>query len=410
MNPEITLVASALMNRDRIDLLLDHDPGELLNNPDAIAIFAAIREIVIDGGDPDLSTVSLRLLDREPERYKEIIAAISRAPVTVNFHGLLSEISRYKRRSRLSDLLRDTLGDLKNGLTIEEAAARFENFADQCPSPDLYASIKDFATRPLDDVFGTKSPIMTKIDVIDGSIAGLYPGQLVIIAARPGMGKSSLAAGIAANLSGTSIFFSLEMSRHEIYARRLSGLADVEAWRVETARLSGGDAARIIEAREAIKAGDGDIIVVDRVSDINRIISITRKFIRRGGVSAIFIDYLQLIAGGRGENQNLRIADITRRLKQAAMEYQVPVILLSQLNRNIEYRDREPVLSDLRDSGAIEQDADVVIFLHENKGGGHYIYFAKNRKGRIGRTEIQFEKRYTRFLPKEDSRMQNLCN
>jgi replicative DNA helicase len=134
----------------------------------------------------------------------------------------------------------------------------------------------------------------------------------------------------------------------------------------------------------------------DGLSDKNKILSTMRRHVKRKGVKAIFLDYLQLVKGMDGSTRNEQVSDLTRSLKMFASEYSVPVVALSQLNRANEKIDREPILSDLRDSGSIEQDADAVVFLHE-KDGIYYLIQAKNRKVGSKKIEINFEKKYTRF-------------
>lgn len=403
---EIELLAAAITNRERLDILMEQDPGDLFTYPDTLAVLDTLREMTTDGMDPDLATLSIRFQDRYGDKYSSIIYDISTAYVTPNFLGLIKELKRHHRKQHIQDFAKDLYNLIRDGGTVDSAAEMLATFQDELtgPDPDVSASMKDLAKIPLDELFTQHSAIPTGIEAVDAFIPGLYPGQLVVKAARPGMGKTSLAIQAAGNLPGTVLFFSLEMSRHEIFARRLSMMSNVEGWKIETKKINDNEARRVFEARDKIIQLENDIVIIDRMSDVSQIINTARRFIRRGNVSAVFIDYLQLMAGGRGETQNLRIADITRRLKLFAMENAIPVVLLSQLNRAIEHFNREPVLSDLRDSGAIEQDADVVMFIHEieyeDGEKETNLIFAKNRKGRTGKTLINFVKRYTRFEDK----------
>jgi len=396
---EYILLATAIRNRERIDKLLEMDPGDVLTYPDTLAVFHTIREMIADGIDPDFATLAVRLQDMPSNRAAAIISELSRAETTIFFDGLLSELKRYNTRSRMMDFCSDFRQHIQDGATLEAAAEMLAAFQDKLtgPAPDTFASMRDMAAGNLDDIFKQHAATPTGISVIDAYLPGLYAGQLVIIAARPGIGKTSLALQMAANLPGKVLFFSLEMSRTELFARRLSGLASVEGWRIETGKVTEDEAQRVLAAQDAIRQAESDLVIIDRLSDINIILNTARRFIRRGKISAMFIDYLTLITGGRGETQNLKISDITRRLKSFATENGVPIIVLSQLNRAIEYHDREPILSDLRDSGAIEQDADVIIFIHETETDETCLIIGKNRKGRTGKTPIDFEKCYTQF-------------
>ena len=400
MRQQLTLLASGITNREHLVDLMQQDRRDLFTYADTLAIYDALRDMISDGIDPDLATLAVRLRDTQGDRATEIISELSRAETTINFAGLLSEIMRHNDRSRMMDICKDAVQHIKDGGSTESAAAMILDLQDKLagPAPDVSASMKDLASGDLDDLFAQHAALPTGIDAIDNYLPGLFPGQLVIIAARPGMGKTSLALQMAGNLPGVSLFFSLEMSRTEIFARRLSGMASVEGWKIETSKVNDDEARRVLDAQQAIKQAESDIIIIDRMSDVSGIINTMRRLIRRGNVSGVFVDYLQLMSGGRGETQNLRIADITRRLKLAAMENSTPIILMSQLNRSSEYQNREPVLSDLRDSGAIEQDADVVIFISESDDDGARLIFAKNRKGRTGKTPIDFDKRFTRFM------------
>lgn len=397
-NEELTLLMSAITNRERLDTLMERNPDDLFTDPDALVVFDSLRAMIGDGVDPDLPTLAVRLQDTQGDRAGAIISEITKAPVTVNFLGLMSELSRHRSRRRIQDFARNLFDTIKNGADLESATAILTKFQDKMTilDPDVFTSMRDLAAGDLDDIFTNNTATPTGIDAIDGYIPGLYAGQLIILAARPGVGKTSLALQVANNLPGNSLFFSLEMPKQDIFARHLSGIAEVEAWKIDSGKVTDTEARRVLDAQDKVKQTTNDLIIVDKLSDVYSIINAIQRFNRRGKVSGVFIDYLQLMSGGRGETHNLRIADITRRMKLAAMEYSVPFVLMSQLSRANEHQSREPVLSDLRDSGAIEQDADVVIFLHENDDGTQLI-FAKNRKGRTGKTSIKFEKCYTRF-------------
>jgi len=395
---EFEILSSAITNRERLDSLLEYSPMDIFNDPEAIIVFNTLRELNADGMGIDFQTLNVRLTSQYAERATNIITELGSSYPTVHFYDLLSELVRHKRTIRIQEDAEKFVESIKNGAKVDEITDLLMLLCDKMSEPTTSSSItlRDLAAINIEDVFQRHCAIPTGIDSIDNFIPGIYPGQLVIIAARPGLGKTSLALQIASNMPKTSLFFSLEMNNLELYARRLSGLSSVESWKIETSQINQDEALKIFNAQENIRNASNNLIIMDRHSDINMIINMARKFIRRGNISAIFIDYLTLISGGRGENQNLRVADITRRLKTLAVEYNIPVILLSQLNRSVEHQNRYPLLSDLRDSGAIEQDADIVIFIHEDDGDTLFV-IAKNRKGRTGEINVQFEKEFTRF-------------
>ncbi|MCD7946833.1 MAG: replicative DNA helicase [Oscillospiraceae bacterium] len=253
--------------------------------------------------------------------------------------------------------------------------------------------------------------ISTGLSDLDASISGLNPSDLILLAARPGMGKTSMALNIllhAGKYSGkTVVFFSLEMSREQLAMRLLSGESFVDNKKLVTGRLSEDDWSKIASASAALNKTQ--ILIDDNpaisVADMNA------KCRRVDNLGLVVIDYLQLMtsAGGptrSGDNRQQVVSDISRAMKIMAKELQVPILCLSQLSRANEARsDKRPMLSDLRESGAIEQDADIVMFLYredyynessENHNLAECIV-AKNRHGETGKVELQWLPEYTTF-------------
>ena len=247
---------------------------------------------------------------------------------------------------------------------------------------------------------------------LDNQILGLNKGELILVASRPGMGKTSIALNIAqhaAKASGKAVaIFSLEMSREQLVTRLLSGEGLVEAKKLQRGNLSAEEWRRIVTAAASLSATK--ILIDDNptltVADMNA------QCRRVRDLGLVVIDYLQLMqsAGGRqtsGENRQQIVADMSRMLKIMAKELEVPVLCLSQLSRAAEGRnDKRPVLSDLRESGAIEQDADVVIGLYregyynrecENPNDAEAIVL-KNRKGQIGTVNLMWIPDYTSYV------------
>ncbi|MCC8122651.1 MAG: replicative DNA helicase [Oscillospiraceae bacterium] len=253
--------------------------------------------------------------------------------------------------------------------------------------------------------------ISTGLPDLDMSISGLNPSDLILLAARPGMGKTSMALNIllhAGKYSGkTVVFFSLEMSREQLAMRLISSESFVDNKKLVTGRLSEDDWSKIASASAALNKTQ--ILIDDNpaisVADMNA------KCRRVDNLGLVIIDYLQLMtsAGGTtrsGDNRQQVVSDISRAMKIMAKELQVPVLCLSQLSRANEARsDKRPMLSDLRESGAIEQDADIVMFLYredyynessENHNLAECIV-AKNRHGETGKVELQWLPEYTTF-------------
>lgn len=247
---------------------------------------------------------------------------------------------------------------------------------------------------------------------LDEKTSGLQPGDLIVIAGRPSMGKTALALNIARNASletgEPAAIFSLEMSKEQLSLRMLSAEARIDSSRMRGGFLSERDLARINRAAGALY----DIpIYIDDSPAISalEIRAKTRRMKMDKGVGLVVIDYLQLMRGrASAERRDLEISEISRSLKALAKELNIPVVALSQLNRKVEDRtNKRPVLSDLRESGAIEQDADVILFIYRdevyhkeednpNKGIAELI-LAKQRNGPIGAVKLAFLETYTRF-------------
>jgi replicative DNA helicase len=244
---------------------------------------------------------------------------------------------------------------------------------------------------------------------LDGKLAGLHGANLVVIAARPSMGKTALALNIAQNAAENDhpvALFTLEMSREEVVLRLLSAMAGVDSHRLRTGQLGQELWQRV--AREAARLYQMPFYVDDSPDlTVTAIRAKCRRLARKGGLSLVVVDYLQLMqSSGRSENRQQEIADISLSLKNLARELRVPVIAVSQLNRALEQREnKRPRLGDLRESGAIEQDADVVMFIYRdeyyNPGGDQpgiaEVNIAKHRSGATGLVMMNFAAEFTRF-------------
>ncbi len=247
---------------------------------------------------------------------------------------------------------------------------------------------------------------------LDKKTSGLQPSDLIIVAARPSMGKTTFAMNLCENAmlleEKPVLVFSLEMPAEQIMMRMLASLSRVDQTKIRTAQLDDEDWARISNTMAMLK--DKDNLFVDDSSGLTpmEVRTRARKLARdRGGISMIMIDYLQLMrVPSLSENRTLEIAEISRSLKALAKELEVPVVALSQLNRSLEQRaDKRPVNSDLRESGSIEQDADLIMFIyrdevyHENTElkGISEIILGKQRNGPIGTVRLTFQGQFSRF-------------
>jgi replicative DNA helicase len=246
---------------------------------------------------------------------------------------------------------------------------------------------------------------------LDERLSGLQPSNLIIVGARPAMGKTSFALGIAAHAAMEAhvpvLVFSLEMSHAEITSRLLCAEARVDATRVRNGRLLDTDWPKISHAISRL--GEAPIYIDDNPNlTVMEIRAKARRLKSRlGALGCIVVDYLQLMSGRHNaENRQVEVSEISRGLKILARELEVPVIALSQLSRNLEARaDKRPVLADLRESGSLEQDADVVMFLYRDEvynsdspdRGTAEVIVSKHRNGPTGKTQLAFLDHYTRF-------------
>jgi len=279
-----------------------------------------------------------------------------------------------------------------------------------------FISIKDTlmeAWERLDRLHKSKDEIRgipTGFPEIDIKLAGLQKSDLIILAARPSMGKTSLALDIARNTAlkhGTTVgIFSLEMSAQQLVDRMLAAESRVDSWKLRTGRLSTDEEFSLI--RDSLdKLSKAPIFIDDDSStDVLRMRSISRRLKNEHGLGLIIVDYLQLMVPRRNADSLVQqITEISRSLKGLARELDVPVLALSQLNRNVEQRGGRPRLSDLRDSGSIEQDADVVMFIHREgkeegqagKSNSAEILIEKHRNGPTGKVDLYFDEKRVSF-------------
>ena len=276
-------------------------------------------------------------------------------------------------------------------------------------------SVLDKTIKRLESLIETSKEVTgvtTGFSDLDKKTSGLQPSDLIIVAARPSMGKTTFAMNLCENamMAETKpvLVFSLEMPSEQIMMRMLASLSRVDQTRIRTAQLDDQEWARVSNTMAMLK--DKDNLFIDDSSGLTPmdVRSRARKLAReRGGISLIMVDYLQLMrVPSLSDNRTLEIAEISRSLKALAKELEVPVVALSQLNRSLEQRaDKRPVNSDLRESGSIEQDADLIMFIyrdevyHENSEykGIAEIIIGKQRNGPIGTSRLTFQGQFSRF-------------
>jgi replicative DNA helicase len=257
------------------------------------------------------------------------------------------------------------------------------------------------------DSQGEISGLRTGFCDLDRMTSGFQNGDLIVVAGRPSMGKTAFALNIAENVAlegGTALAFSLEMSKEQLTQRALASIGGLSIGAIRTGRLTDDDYSRLSFALG--KLSNAKLIIDDSAAPtIGQMRSRARRVKRQHGLDLIVIDYIQLMAG-EGGNRNEQVGSITRSLKLLARELAVPVIALSQLSRDVEKRpDKRPMMSDLRDSGSIEQDADLVLMAYRDEyynpdgpfKGLAELLIRKHRMGELGDIRLIFQGEYSRF-------------
>jgi len=292
---------------------------------------------------------------------------------------------------------------------------------------DKFVHIKDILAQTYEKISDLHDPeakekyrgTPTGFKALDNMLSGLQPSDLVVLAARPSMGKTSLALNIAQNAAkaGKTIgVISLEMSKEQLVERMFCSLLAVDSWKMRTGKLTEEDFARVGSIMDELN--QSKIFIDDSIGgSIAELRAKTRRLQVEHGLDVLILDYLQLMSAGKGgssiTNRVQEISEISRSLKGLARELRIPIIALSQLSRAVEQRPSKiPQLSDLRESGAIEQDADVVLMMYRedyyeedtDRAGITDLFIRKHRNGPIGRVELMFKKEQMRFYDIEKQR------
>ncbi|HLF57175.1 MAG TPA: replicative DNA helicase [Thermoanaerobaculia bacterium] len=391
------------------------------------AIYGAMLELQEENTAIDLRTLQARL------EHKGALEAVGGFAYLAGLDVDLPDLGRFETyveivkersvRRRLIDVCREVTRDcLDGGLDAPNALARAEQavmaLGEEAVrrgfvplSKILEETLEMIEDRPGKGLVGLESGFVD----LDRKTHGFGPGALVIIAGRPGMGKTTLALNIAEHVAirnrKTVGVFSLEMGQQELALRILSAESEIKFGKLRTGHYSQAEAVRMIDTMKTI--GRSPLFIDDSASpSILEVGSKARRLKAEKQLSLLVIDYLQLMnAGGRFENRNLEISAITRAFKQLAKELEIPVVLLSQLSRMPERRggDHRPQLADLRESGAIEQDADMVLFVYRDRIYNEEaderdaeLIIAKNRNGETGTVPLVFFGETSRFLTRAD--------
>jgi len=422
---EQSIVGAMLMDSEAIEVA-----SEMLREEDFYArqygvLFSAILEMHRKGEAVDPVTLQTRLREKNlpPEIYgsSAIFELIDQVPTSANiktYAGIVAEKSLLRRMIRANEEIAGACYTQKDDVEeiLNQAEKKIFEIS-QKRDADGFVPIRQIVLNAIDKIEyashikGNVTGLSTGFTDLDNRTAGFQPSDLILIAARPSMGKTALVLNIAQHMTlrenRCTAIFSLEMSKEQLTNRLFSMESHVDAQKIRTGDLTEQEWADLIESAGNI--GESKLIIDDTPAiSVPQMRSKCRKYKMEFGLEMVIVDYLQLMSGsGRsGESRQQEISDISRSLKALARELNVPVVALSQLSRAVESRpNHRPMLSDLRESGAIEQDADVVMFIYRDdyynpdseKKGVAEIIIAKQRNGPIGTVELSWQPALTKF-------------
>lgn len=425
LEAEMAVLGSMLIDNEAIPNVLEVLVSDFLYGEQNRKIFEAISKLYSENKAVDILTVSAEL---KAQGELELVGGVSYLTKLVNSVPTSANAQHYGRLVKEKGILRSLISNATKIVhDAYESDGKVENILDDAEK--LILEIRDRKREGLDFV-AVKDIIKDSIEQIDKlyqrkahvtglasgftdfdiKTSGLQPSDLIIVAGRPSMGKSAFAVSIVEHVSVVEkvpcAFFSLEMSKEQLVQRLLCVHAKVDAHKVRTGFLSASDWPRLTAA--AGKLSEAPIYIDDTPAiSVLELRAKARRLKLHHNIGLIVLDYLQLMRGTAGiESRQQEISEISRSLKALARELNVPVIGISQLSRAVESREgHKPQLSDLRESGAIEQDADVVVLLfreeyyqpnEQNKGIAE-VNIAKQRNGPVGTMKLAFLKEYMRF-------------
>lgn len=427
---EQSVIGSMLMGHEAIMAA-----SEILTSDDFYqhqygVIFDAMVELFNEGKPVDLVTLQNRLREKDVppeissmEFVRDLLNAVPTSANVRHYANIVSEKAVLRRLIKLTEEIENDCYLNKEPVEVimEETEKKMFQLLGQRNSGD-FMPIRQVVINTLENIErasktkGNVTGIPTGFTDLDYKTSGLQNSDFILIAARPSMGKTAFVLNIAQYMAFKKdkavAIFSLEMSREQLMNRLLSMESKVDSQHLRTGNLKDDEWSKLIESAGMI--GESRLMIDDTPGiSIGEMRSKCRKYKLEHGLDIIIIDYLQLMSGSgksSSESRQQEISDISRSLKALARELNVPVVALSQLSRAVEQRtDHRPMLSDLRESGAIEQDADVVMFIYrddyynkdsENKGIAEII-IAKQRNGPIGTVNLVWLPDYTKFANAE---------
>ena len=423
---EQSVIGSMLMDRDAIIAASEIVVADDFYQRQYGIMFDTMVELFNEGKPVDLVTLQDRLKEKDvpPEVcsldfVRDILATVPTSANVRSYATIVHEKAVLRRLIRINEEIANNCYSGKDSLEVilADTEKQIFNLLESRASGD-FVPIRQVALNVLDKIEqatrskSTVTGLPTGFIDLDYRMSGLQPSDLILIAARPSMGKTAFVLNItdyiAVRRQKTCLIFSLEMSKEQLVNRMLSMESNVDSQKLRTGTLTDADWDAVVEGIGTI--GSSKLVIDDTPGiSIMELRSKCRKVKLEHGLDLVMIDYLQLMSGSgkNGDNRQQEISEISRSLKAIARELSVPVIALSQLSRACETRtDHRPMLSDLRESGAIEQDADVVIFRYRddyyNKDTDNpntaEVIIAKQRNGPIGNVYLGWKPELTRFV------------
>ena len=433
LDAEQSVIGSMIMDRDAIVDVSDILTKEDFYSAQNAILYENMIELFKEGMAVDLITLNNRLREKNiPEDVAgmsyiaDIIAAVPTSANAKYYAKIVADKAVLRRMIKMcEDVEKDCYLDTDDvdGL-LETAESGIYKIVQQRNGANDFASIDSIVLDVIDQIEAASrqntrvTGVPTGFIDLDNMLTGLHGSELILVAARPAMGKTAFVLNIAHHVAVKKripvAIFSLEMSKEQLVTRMIALDSLVNSQKIQTGQLVDDEWDKIMESTEVIT--DAPIFVDDNsaitVADLR---SKCRKLKQNNDLGLIIIDYLQLMSTNKHvESRQQFISDTSRALKVLARELNVPVITLSQLNRAVDSRpDHKPVLADLRESGAIEQDADVVMFIYRDdyynpdteKKGIAEIIIAKQRKGATGSVDLVWMQDYTKFANKEHPQM-----
>lgn len=424
MEAEQSVIGCMILSREAITVAADMLQEEDFYNRQYGVVFQSIVELYDAGSSVDLVTLQNKLREKDVppevsslEFVRDLMLVVQTAAHISDYAKIVSEMATKRRLIKACEETANICYGGKGELEtiLEDAEKSIFNIVQRRNTGD-YIPIRQVVLSAMERIEkasktkGNVTGVATGFLDLDYKTAGMQPADLILIAARPSMGKTALVLNIAQYVAFKSnlplAVFSLEMSREQLVNRLFSLESRVDSQHIRTGNLSDREWEDLIDGAGVV--GRSKLIIDDTPGiSIPELRSKCRKFKMEQDIQMVIIDYLQLMSGtGRTDSRQQEVSDISRSLKALARELNVPVIALSQLSRAVEQRpDHRPMLSDLRESGAIEQDADVVMFIYRDdyynkdsdKKGIAEIIIAKQRNGPIGTVELAWLPDYTKF-------------